>query len=136
MGTKNNPGAYDCYANADPDEPMFVLLGRDRHAPTLVWLWSVLRELDGEKPEQIKEARECAVAMLEWNASRGRKAVGMGQSVLAGVLELIRAANFGVKKPANALSPVDAVRAFFATSVFEFEKPLIDPKDPGTSFGD
>lgn len=29
MGTKNNPGAFDCYANAEPDEPMFVLLARD-----------------------------------------------------------------------------------------------------------
>lgn len=36
MGTKNNPGRYDCYANAEPDEPMFVLLGHDRHAATLV----------------------------------------------------------------------------------------------------
>ena len=39
MGTKNNPGTFDCYANAEGDEPMFVLLGRDKHAPTLVWLW-------------------------------------------------------------------------------------------------
>ena len=23
MGTKNNPGSYDCYANLDPDEPYF-----------------------------------------------------------------------------------------------------------------
>ncbi len=45
MATKNNPSEYDCYANAEPDEPMFVLLGRDKHAPTLVWLWSTLREL-------------------------------------------------------------------------------------------
>ena len=51
MGTKNNPGEFDCYANAQPDEPMFVLLGRDKHAPALVWLWAVLRQLDGEKPE-------------------------------------------------------------------------------------
>jgi hypothetical protein len=29
MGTKNQPGKFDtCYANADPDEPMFVLLGK------------------------------------------------------------------------------------------------------------
>lgn len=30
MGTKNNPGEFDCYANAAPDEPMFILLGRDQ----------------------------------------------------------------------------------------------------------
>lgn len=29
MGTKNNPGKFDCYDAALPDEPMFVLLARD-----------------------------------------------------------------------------------------------------------
>ena len=33
MGTKNNPGQFDCYRNAEPDEPMFVLLARDERAP-------------------------------------------------------------------------------------------------------
>jgi len=28
MATKKNPGEFDCYANAGPDEPMFVLLAR------------------------------------------------------------------------------------------------------------
>lgn len=31
MGSKNNPGKYDCYEAADPDEPMFILLGA-RHS--------------------------------------------------------------------------------------------------------
>ena len=26
MSTKNNPGSYDCYANADPDEPMWPVV--------------------------------------------------------------------------------------------------------------
>ena len=26
MGTKNNPGKWDCYANAEPDEPMIKLV--------------------------------------------------------------------------------------------------------------
>lgn len=30
MGTKNQPGSFDCYANAKGDEPLFVLLGRDK----------------------------------------------------------------------------------------------------------
>src|ERR1044072_2239185 len=64
LGTKNNPGKFDCYANADPDEPMFVLLGRDKHAPTLVWLWSTLRELDNEDPAKVQEARECCFDMM------------------------------------------------------------------------
>jgi len=122
MGTKNNPTANDCYAKAEPDEPMFVLLGRDKHAPTLVWLWSVLRELDEEpQPEKIKEAQECAVAMIEYAAARGGKAVGLGQSVLCGVFELMRAANFATRtvSPQNQPTGVEAVRMFFAHSAFE-----------------
>ena len=97
MGTKNNPGAFDYYQVAEPDEPMLVLLGRDKHAPTLVWLWSVLRELDGEDPIKVKEAQRIVLAMIEWASKHGRKCVGLGQSALAAVLELIRAANYATK---------------------------------------
>lgn len=43
MGTKNNPAKYDCYANALPDEPMFIVLGRDRMAAATVRHWAQLR---------------------------------------------------------------------------------------------
>jgi len=43
MGTKINPGKYDCYGNALPDEPMFILLARDPSAPTLLRLWATNR---------------------------------------------------------------------------------------------
>jgi hypothetical protein len=66
MGTKNNPGRFDCYVNAEPDEPMFILLGRDRHAPLLVLLWALLRQEDGEDRSRVEEARACAKAMDEW----------------------------------------------------------------------
>lgn len=73
MGTKNNPGKFDCYANADPDEPMFVLLGRDRAAPTAIMAWVAQREFlieIGIKPESdramIEEARQCAENMRAW----------------------------------------------------------------------
>lgn len=66
MGTKNNPGEFDCYENAEPDEPMFILLGRDKHAPTLVWLWATLRELAGEQASKVSEARACAADMMKW----------------------------------------------------------------------
>lgn len=36
MSTKQNPGSYNCYADAADDEPMFVLLARDRDAPAIV----------------------------------------------------------------------------------------------------
>jgi len=117
MGTKNKPGAFDCYANAEPDEPMFVLLGRDRHAPALVWLWAVLRELDDEDAAKIREARECAVSMIDWSADRGREVVGVSTSVLAGVLELIRAANHAVLKGArNTPTDLDTVRLFLCAA--------------------
>lgn len=63
MGTKSNPGKFDCYAEAGPDEPMFVLLGRDRHAPLLVRLWALLRHEEGEEEAKVREALECADEM-------------------------------------------------------------------------
>jgi len=66
MGTKNNPGSFDCYANAAPDEPMFVLLARDRHAPLLVREWANIREEQKENPAKVAEARKCAGDMEDW----------------------------------------------------------------------
>lgn len=75
MATKNNPGRFDCYANATPDEPMFILLGRDRHAPALVRLWASRREAEGEDAGKVAEARACAEAMEQELAERGKKPV-------------------------------------------------------------
>lgn len=63
MGTKNNPGKFDCYANAAPDEPMFILLARDPLAPILVEQWAALREHSAGNPSKVAEARQCAAAM-------------------------------------------------------------------------
>jgi hypothetical protein len=119
MGTKNDPGAYDCYANAQPDEPLFVLLGRDKHAPTLVWLWATLRELDGEDPAKVQEARESVAAMLAWQREQGRSSIGIGQAALAGVMELIRAANAGVKNAPNASTNDEVLRLYLSETKFE-----------------
>jgi len=85
MGTKNNPGNYDCYENAEPDEPMFVLLARDPLAPFLVRLWVEhhrdrrIREWDAKDKnaqeaadypygldEKEMEAMACASTMEIW----------------------------------------------------------------------
>jgi hypothetical protein len=66
VGTKNNPGNFDCYANANPDEPMFILLGRDPYAPALVREWADRREQGGESNTKVAEARTCAFAMADW----------------------------------------------------------------------
>lgn len=79
MGTKNNPGKFDCYEQAADDEPMFVLLARDEQAPERVRDWARLRaarlhkdmpNLSTKEIEQavlkIAEAFECASAMEQW----------------------------------------------------------------------
>lgn len=66
MGTKLNPGAYDCFEKAAPDEPMFVLLARDASAPALVEMWARDRERHGEEAGVVAEARECAEQMRAW----------------------------------------------------------------------
>jgi hypothetical protein len=49
MGTKTNPGDFDCYARAEPDEPLFTLLGRDPLAGILVMIWAEARkQMDDE----------------------------------------------------------------------------------------
>lgn len=66
MGTKLKPGKFDCYQNAEPDEPMFVLLARDPMAPLLVRLWADLREHNAGNPSKVFEARDCAIEMEKW----------------------------------------------------------------------
>jgi hypothetical protein len=119
MGSKNNPGTFDCYTNAAPDEPMFVLLARDKHAPCLVWLWATLRELDGEKAEVVAEARACCFSMMRWAADHDRMTIGLGQAGLAAMLELIRSSNASVKNALNAKTGEEAMRLFMSATEFE-----------------
>lgn len=89
MGSKLNPGAFDCFKAAMPDEPMFVLLARDLSGPTMLRAWStrrrgeVLTALDrGDITEEqaqedlrkCQEADACADEMTIWrkrNAGNG-----------------------------------------------------------------
>ena len=73
MGSKNEPGDFDCYHNALPDEPMFVLLARDPFAPALVedWAFERQRQIDrGVRPQSdqamVDEAMRCAANMRHW----------------------------------------------------------------------
>jgi len=77
MGSRNNPGSYDCYDAAEPNEPMFILLGRDRDAAIVVKLWAMLRlqQIDlGLRPEtdrtQVAEALRCATEMEIWHREK------------------------------------------------------------------
>lgn len=120
MGTKSEPGAFDCYSSAEPDEPMFVLLGRDKHAPTIVWLWATLRELDGEDETKVAEAQRCAMDMMQWARDHERPVVGIGQAALAAVMELIRAVNSAAQQlgqdHTNQMTTIEALRLFMAES--------------------
>jgi len=66
MGTKNEPGKFDCYDKAEPDEPMFVLLARDPLAPVLVAQWADLAEAQGTDQDKVLEALDCAAKMEQW----------------------------------------------------------------------
>lgn len=69
MGSKNNPGAHDCYGAALPDEPMFTLLARDASAPDLIRQWASRRAIGCDSTEEsakINEAMVCASAMELW----------------------------------------------------------------------
>jgi hypothetical protein len=93
MGTKNNPGPYDCYAKADGDEPIFTLRAKDPSAPYLTMIWEASRRGDiaavsnlamammmnkdvirlfaapGESCDKFKEAIDCAQSMREWRTA-------------------------------------------------------------------
>jgi hypothetical protein len=52
---------------------MFVLLGRDPLAGDLVRTWANSRELHGEDPAKVEEARACVRKMDEYATSLGKK---------------------------------------------------------------
>lgn len=99
MGTKTNPGKYDCLSKLEPDEPYFVLMARDPLAARLVDLWASLshgtpagaRQFFDEllkiaMPEQLQpaakvaEAYRCAASMEAWLDARPTQA-GDGSGV-------------------------------------------------------
>lgn len=73
MGTKTDKGNYDCYESALPDEPMFILVGRDPDFYRLVSMWAERRMIDiknGDRPREdvhkVTEARQCAIDGAGW----------------------------------------------------------------------
>lgn len=68
MGTKTEPGKYDCYKSAEADEPIFVLLARDPLAPALVRQWATNRASVTGLSDKVIEALKAADQMDEWRA--------------------------------------------------------------------
>lgn len=79
MGTKTNPGPFDCYAAAAPDEPMFILLGRDPDAAALVCMWAAMCRLrdSAENGLKIAEAEQCAEDMVKYLQGLGKEPAGV-----------------------------------------------------------
>jgi hypothetical protein len=86
MGTKNNPSAFDCYANANPDEPMFILLARDPAAPHALVYWIGLRnkliEMGLKPREDVKMLSEAAVLAGEMTSWRHRNRRPSGEQLM------------------------------------------------------
>jgi len=61
-----------CWNSARDDEQMFILLGRDRHAPALIRLWAEMREREGEDTNVVNEAREIAQLMEDEAQAAGK----------------------------------------------------------------
>ena len=73
MNKKNNPAVDNAVdmAGIPPDEPMFILLGRDPQAADLVQLWAEGRDfLQGSDDPKVPDARRCADAMANWCVCR------------------------------------------------------------------
>lgn len=73
MGTKREPGKYDCMNAAEPDEPIFVLLGRDPEAAATVRQWSHLRRARKSFSLKADEALLVADAMDEYCKNRASR---------------------------------------------------------------
>lgn len=109
MSTKSNPGLYDCYAHAAPDEEMFILLGRDRHASALVRLWALMREKEGESPEVVAEAVACAERLEATAREKGKIPMPIG-TLLALATSLSSGETSELEESAPASPPPDPLK--------------------------
>jgi hypothetical protein len=70
MGTKNNPGDFDCYAKLAPDEPYFIVRGQDILAPGVVRRWATLALEAGVDRAKIAEAERVAYDMERYQQGK------------------------------------------------------------------
>lgn len=76
MGTRDNPGEFDCHGRALPDEPLFTVLARDIDYAAVVCEWAyrrLHRIARGEAPfsdvRKVIEALESADHGTDWRAA-------------------------------------------------------------------
>src|SRR5215475_7345009 len=104
MGTReeNYENEHSCWNNAGDGEQMFILLGRDRHAPALIRLWAEMREREGEDPEIVNEARTVAQLMEDDLIAAGRVMLS---------LDAVSAFAASLTKPVSPTPAIPAVSA-------------------------
>lgn len=107
MATKDNPGEIDYYERAEPDEPIWPLLGRDRHAAALIRLWAEMREREGEPAESVAEARQAASDFEEVARKRGAAVMTM-DSVIMFATTLRKEKEDAAAAPQTDTPPADA----------------------------
>src|SRR5262245_17875525 len=80
MGTKLNPGKFDCYDKALPDEPRFTILARDPDFFDFVSAWAQRRQMKvdcGDRPPEdqakVDEAYQCAEDGQRWRRENNGK---------------------------------------------------------------
>lgn len=122
MGTKNNPGKYDCLAAAEPDEPTFTLLGRDSTASWVILFWRGLKlkmrqqGKSGISDEKLEEASTCAAEMQKWTKDHGKSA---GACVPAVIALLASYDMFGVAPKDLALAHLQSAAKLLKPSEIE-----------------
>jgi hypothetical protein len=66
--TMRGEGALAKHAAANPNMPVFLLLGQDQHAADLVEKWAIWASVDDRsvKSGKVSEAREITEQMRRW----------------------------------------------------------------------
>lgn len=114
MSTKNNPGQFRCHEAALPDEPMFVILGRDPAGPATLEFWAQERVRQGKVHEpddrdRIKAAVDEARDMAEW---RQRMLDHAEECGLPPVWKLPRPDEYGGDRPVRMSLPNSLNRSY------------------------
>ena len=107
MSTKAKPGAFDCYARAEADEEMFILLARDEAAPWLVRIWSAIKSGHFATAEQF--LRDLIAIAKDWEPERMHKvfeALACSDRMIAGKRERDR-----MGQPYGGVKPGSSVRS-------------------------
>lgn len=73
MGTKSEPSRYDGYGKAEPNEPVFTLIGRDPAAPGLIRAWVLHHQNAKTDGAQLMEALSVADEMDRYRMERDKR---------------------------------------------------------------